>query len=84
MWCSTRVQGKTLNQPSVVSKQTAKISKTVFAKNGYTAISKHQWIGVSSTKTDFDKFESWKNFLPNPGLDVFHQNHPFTIHKAVA
>ena len=52
--------------------QTAKISKTGFANvpsffqmfaNVSIAVSKPQWVGVSSTKIDCDKFESWKNFF---------------------
>ena len=42
------------------SEQTAKVSKTGFAKIWYTAVSKPQWVGFSSKKTGCDKFESWK------------------------
>ena len=45
--------------------QTAKISKTGFAKIGHTAVSKPQWVGFSSKKTDCDKFESWKKNFSN-------------------
>ena len=47
-----------------ISEQTAKISKTGFAKIGHTAVSKPQWVGFSSKKTGSDIFESWKkNFF---------------------
>ena len=53
------------------SEQTAKISKTGFAKIGQTAISKPQWVGFSSTKTDYDKFESWGKKFSISLLDFF-------------
>ena len=43
--------------------QTAKISKFSFAKIGHTAVSKPQWIGFSSKRTGFDKFEGWKKIF---------------------
>ena len=55
------------------SVQTAKISKTGFAKIGHTAVSKPQWVGFSSTKTDCDKSESWeKKFSISLLRDVKH------------
>ena len=42
------------------NEQTAKISKTGFAKIGHTAASRPQWVGFSSKKTGSDIFESWK------------------------
>ena len=53
------------------SGQTAKILKTGFAKIGHTSVSKSQWVGFSSTKTDCDKFESWKNFFSTSLLGLF-------------
>ena len=41
------------------SKKTAKTSKYGFRKIGHTAVSKPQWVGFSSAKTDCDKFESF-------------------------
>ena len=58
------------------SEQTAKISKTGFAKIGHTAVSKPQWFGFSSKKTGCDKFESWEKKFSHPCLGFFHQNHP--------
>ena len=43
-----------------MSEETAKISKTGFSKIEHTAVSKPQWVGFSSTKSDCDKFESWE------------------------
>ena len=49
--------------------------KTSFAKIGHTTLSKPQWVGFSSKKTDCDKLESWRKkkfisllglFLPKP------------------
>ena len=52
------------------SEQTAQISKTGFAKIEHTAVSKSHCIRFSSTKTDYDKFESWKILfsISLPGL----------------
>ena len=57
------------------SKQTAKVFKTTFAKIGYAAVSKPQWVKFSIKKIDYGKFESWKMFFPYPSLGFFHQNH---------
>ena len=58
------------------NEQTAKISKTGFAKIGHIAVSKPQWVGFSSKKTGCDKFESLKKnfFIPLP-----HQSYPYMI-----
>ena len=53
------------------SEQTAKILKTGFAKIGHTSVSKSQWVGFSSTKTDCDKFESWKKFFSTSLFGLF-------------
>ena len=45
------------------NEQTVKVFKTDFAKIGYTAFSKPQWVGFSSKKTGWDKFESWKKIF---------------------
>ena len=45
------------------SEQTAKISKTGFAKIGHTAVSKPQWVGFSSKEVGCVKFESLKKFF---------------------
>ena len=58
------------------SEQTAKISKTDFTKIGHTAVSKPQWVGLSSKKTGCDKSESWGEKISYPCLGFFHQNHP--------
>ena len=58
------------------SEQTAKISKTGFSKIGHTAISKPQWVGFSSTKTDYDKFESWKKIFSISLFGLFSTEPP--------
>ena len=45
------------------SEQTAKISKTGFAKIGHTAVSKPHGLGFQVKKTGCDKFESWKKIF---------------------
>ena len=58
------------------SEQTAKISKTDFTKIGHTAVSKPQWVGLSSKKTGCDKFESWKNIFFISLLGLFSPEPP--------
>ena len=47
-----------------------------FAKIRHTGVSKPQWVGFSSTKTDYDKFESWKKNFPIPLLGLFSPESP--------
>ena len=58
------------------SKQTAKISKTGFEKIGHDALSKPQWVGFSSEKTDCDKIESLIIFFPISLLGLFSPEPP--------
>ena len=60
------------------SEQTANISKTGFAKFGHTAVSKPQWVRLSSKKTGCDKLKVGKTFFSYPCLGFFHRNHPPT------
>ena len=53
------------------SEQTAKISKTSFAKIGHTAVSKPQWVGFSNKKADCDKFESRQKKFSTSLLGLF-------------
>ena len=62
-----------------VSEQTAKISKTGFAKIWHITVSKVQWVWFSSKKTGCDKFESWKKIFSRPCYGFFHQNHPLNV-----
>ena len=56
--------------------QTAKISKTGFAKIGHTAVSKPQWVGFSRKKTDCDKFESWEKKFFISLIELFSPEPP--------
>ena len=64
------------------SEQTAKISKTGFAKIGHTVVSKPQWVGFSSKKTGSEKFESWEKFFFIFLLQLFSPEPPYYfVHK---
>ena len=66
------------------SEQTAKTSKTGFAKTGHTAVSKSHWVGFSITKADYDKFKSWKNFFSISLLGLFSPESPKITPRGVS
>ena len=50
--------------------------KTSFAKIGHTTLSKPQWVGFSSKKTDCDNWKVGEKKNSYPCLGFFYQNHP--------
>ena len=58
------------------SEQTAKISKTGFAKIGHTVVSKPHWVGFSSKKWVVTNLKVEKKNFHILAWAFFHQNHP--------